>query len=57
MKKIEQINGSKKITKDAQKKVNGGFPVYLCEPGKVGQACIATDGQIGQCNSLGICEC
>lgn len=57
IKQIKQIEGSTLVDKNQQAKINGGFPVWLCEPGKEGQACITIDGQIGQCNSLGICEC
>ena len=57
IRKIMQIDGATAVDKQQQTKINGGFPVWLCEPGKEGQACIAPDGQIGQCNSLGICEC
>ncbi|MEL7146073.1 MAG: hypothetical protein AAFO69_06870 [Bacteroidota bacterium] len=55
--KIKKIEGSTIVDKKTQAKINGGWVVLLCEYGQEGQACLAPDGQIGQCNSRGICEC
>ena len=58
MKKIMLIKDAQSITKNAQKQINGGnFPIYLCGFNDEGRACVALDGQIGQCNSIGVCEC
>ena len=56
IKQILKIQGSSELKKDAQKEINGG--VYLLCPyyATNGEPCIIPQtGQIGQCNSRGIC--
>lgn len=58
IKQILKIQGSNKLNKDAQKDINGGGVYVLCPYYATnGEPCIIPQtGQLGQCNSRGICS-
>lgn len=59
IKQILKIQGSEELNKNTQKDINGGGGVYLLCPyyATNGEPCIIPQtGQIGQCNSYGICS-